>query len=315
MARTALVATRGSPISMSSVGAAPSCTACAAGHCRRSCRAGACASAWLTSAQAPTCAGNWTRRGCSRRKLAPARRRSHRGGACSGAFCATRTTERRIGGTRRGDGVHVSSPPTRAAGVFRGVRALLRPRSSTRPSPPPAPPPENLAERAGDAGLPKPEVMLVAAAWPTPGPRPVTARGPCSAGPAGGGGSRPDGGGRRVRGAVCLDMGGTSCDVSVAREGRVASTGGREVGGRALALPMVDAHTVGAGGGSIAWATPGARSGSARSAGPTPVPASYGRGGAAPTVTDANLGARLPRARSAARRQASGWTAAPRSAR
>ena len=48
-------------------------------------------------------------------------------------------------------------------------------------------------------------------------------------------------------------MGGTSCDVSLVLDGRVALTGGREVGGRSLALPMVDVHTVGAGGGSIAW--------------------------------------------------------------
>src|ERR671936_298584 len=52
---------------------------------------------------------------------------------------------------------------------------------------------------------------------------------------------------------VCLDMGGTSCDVSVAFGGRARETGGREVGGRALALPMVDVHTIGAGGGSVAW--------------------------------------------------------------
>jgi N-methylhydantoinase A len=91
-------------------------------------------------------------------------------------------------------------------------------------------------------------------------------------------------------GAVCLDMGGTSCDVSVARDGRVASTGGREVGGRALALPMVDVHTVGAGGGSIAWRDAGgALRVGPRSAGADPGPACYGRGGTEPTVTDANL--------------------------
>jgi N-methylhydantoinase A len=93
-----------------------------------------------------------------------------------------------------------------------------------------------------------------------------------------------------ANGAVCLDMGGTSCDVSVAREGRVASTGGREVGGRALALPMVDVHTVGAGGGSIAWRDAGgALRVGPQSAGADPGPACYGRGGEEPTVTDANL--------------------------
>src|SRR5436190_2246781 len=90
--------------------------------------------------------------------------------------------------------------------------------------------------------------------------------------------------------AVCLDMGGTSCDVSVARGGRVQGTGGREVGGRALALPMVDVHTVGAGGGSIAWRDAGgALRVGPHSAGADPGPACYGRGGEEPTVTDANL--------------------------
>ena len=67
-------------------------------------------------------------------------------------------------------------------------------------------------------------------------------------------------------------------------------TRGREVGGRPLALPMVDIHTVGAGGGSIAGATPAARCASARARpAPTPAPPCYGRGGTEPTVTDANL--------------------------
>jgi N-methylhydantoinase A len=93
-----------------------------------------------------------------------------------------------------------------------------------------------------------------------------------------------------ARAAVCLDMGGTSCDVSVSEDGRVRETGGREVGGRALALPMVDVHTVGAGGGSIAWRDPGgALRVGPQSAGADPGPACYGRGGEEPTVTDANL--------------------------
>ena len=67
-------------------------------------------------------------------------------------------------------------------------------------------------------------------------------------------------------------------------------SGGREVGGRALALPMVDVHTVGAGGGSIAWRDAGgALRVGPRSAGADPGPACYGRGGEEPTVTDANL--------------------------
>ena len=85
-------------------------------------------------------------------------------------------------------------------------------------------------------------------------------------------------------------MGGTSCDVSLIVGGAAAVGSGREVGGRALALPMVDVHTVGAGGGSIAWRDAGgALRVGPRSAGADPGPACYGRGGERPTVTDANL--------------------------
>jgi N-methylhydantoinase A len=89
---------------------------------------------------------------------------------------------------------------------------------------------------------------------------------------------------------LCFDMGGTSCDVCVVEGGRVRETTGREIGGRPLALPMVDIHTVGAGGGSIGWRDPGgALRVGPRSAGADPGPACYGRGGTEPTVTDANL--------------------------
>ncbi|HEV3001341.1 MAG TPA: hydantoinase/oxoprolinase family protein [Solirubrobacteraceae bacterium] len=89
---------------------------------------------------------------------------------------------------------------------------------------------------------------------------------------------------------LCFDMGGTSCDVCVVEGGRVRETAGREVGGRPLTLPMVDIHTVGAGGGSIGWIDPGgALRVGPRSAGADPGPACYGRGGTEPTVTDANL--------------------------
>jgi N-methylhydantoinase A len=90
--------------------------------------------------------------------------------------------------------------------------------------------------------------------------------------------------------AVGLDMGGTSCDVSLLLGGSAAVGGGRSVGGRALALPMVDVHTVGAGGGSIAWRDAGgALRVGPRSAGADPGPACYGRGGTEPAVTDADL--------------------------
>jgi 5-oxoprolinase (ATP-hydrolysing) len=90
--------------------------------------------------------------------------------------------------------------------------------------------------------------------------------------------------------ALGFDMGGTSCDVCVIEDGEVRRTDSRTIGGRVIQLPMVDVHTVGAGGGSIGWRDPGGtlRVGP-RSAGADPGPACYGLGGKEPTVTDANL--------------------------
>jgi len=90
--------------------------------------------------------------------------------------------------------------------------------------------------------------------------------------------------------ALGFDMGGTSCDVCVIDDGRVRKTDSREIGGRTIQLPMVDVHTVGAGGGSIAWRdSGGAMRVGPRSAGANPGPACYGLGGEHATVTDANL--------------------------
>jgi N-methylhydantoinase A len=92
------------------------------------------------------------------------------------------------------------------------------------------------------------------------------------------------------RNVLCFDMGGTSCDVCLIADGRVAETAQGAVAGRPLALAMLDIHTVGAGGGSIAWRDPGgALRVGPHSAGADPGPACYGRGGRQPTVTDANL--------------------------
>ncbi len=89
---------------------------------------------------------------------------------------------------------------------------------------------------------------------------------------------------------LCFDMGGTSCDVCLIDGGQVPETAERTIAGRPLSLPALDIHTVGAGGGSIAWRDPGGalRVGPA-SAGADPGPACYGRGGREATVTDANL--------------------------
>ncbi len=90
--------------------------------------------------------------------------------------------------------------------------------------------------------------------------------------------------------ALCFDMGGTSCDVCVVDGGEVQERSAGEVADRPLALPMLAVHTVGAGGGSIAWRDPGgALRVGPQSAGADPGPACYGRGGTEPTVTDANL--------------------------
>src|SRR3954462_4058425 len=90
--------------------------------------------------------------------------------------------------------------------------------------------------------------------------------------------------------AIGLDMGGTSCDVCVVDDGEVRRTDSREIEGRPIQLPMVDVHTVGAGGGAVGWRdTGGALRVGPRSAGAEPGPACYGRGGTEATVTDANL--------------------------
>jgi len=90
--------------------------------------------------------------------------------------------------------------------------------------------------------------------------------------------------------ALGFDMGGTSCDVCVVEDGEVRRTDSREIEGRPIQLPMVDVHTVGAGGGSIGWRdSGGALRVGPQSAGADPGPACYDRGGTEPTVTDANL--------------------------
>jgi N-methylhydantoinase A len=146
---------------------------------------------------------------------------------------------------------------------------------------------KRLTERARDAGLPEPEVMLSSGGTASAGTAARHASWTVLSGPAGG----AVGAARMARAdAVGLDMGGTSCDVSLIVEGAAAVGSGREVGGRALALPMVDVHTVGAGGGSVAWRdSGGALRVGPRSAGADPGPACYDRGGDEPTVTDAHL--------------------------
>ncbi len=90
--------------------------------------------------------------------------------------------------------------------------------------------------------------------------------------------------------AVTFDMGGTSTDVCLVRDGRPAPAAQRSVAGVPIRLPSLDVHTIGAGGGSIARVDAGgALVVGPRSAGAAPGPACYGRGGTEPTVTDADL--------------------------
>jgi N-methylhydantoinase A len=149
----------------------------------------------------------------------------------------------------------------------------------------------NLTERAREAGLPEPGVMQSSGGLATLAEAAGHAALTVLSGPAGGAAGaawaakaagEPD--------ALCFDMGGTSCDVCVVLGGEVREASGREIGGRPVALPMLDIHTVGAGGGSIAWRDAGgALRVGPHSAGARPGPAAYGHGGTEPTVTDANL--------------------------
>ena len=89
---------------------------------------------------------------------------------------------------------------------------------------------------------------------------------------------------------LTFDMGGTSTDVAAVLGGEAQITAESVVAGVPIRFPMVDVHTIGAGGGSIAWLDDGgALRVGPRSAGARPGPACYGLGGEAATVTDANL--------------------------
>jgi N-methylhydantoinase A len=92
------------------------------------------------------------------------------------------------------------------------------------------------------------------------------------------------------RNVVTLDIGGTSTDISVVADGRAGETSGGRIAGQDVATPMLAVHTLGAGGGTVAWiGRDGLMKVGPHSAGAVPGPACYGRGGTAPTVTDANL--------------------------
>lgn len=91
---------------------------------------------------------------------------------------------------------------------------------------------------------------------------------------------------------ITLDIGGTSADIGVVTDGRFSEASARDtfVGGYPIMVPMLDLHTIGAGGGSIAHIDEGGGfKVGPQSAGAVPGPAAYAHGGTDATVTDANL--------------------------
>ncbi|GAA5154917.1 hydantoinase/oxoprolinase family protein [Amycolatopsis dongchuanensis] len=88
---------------------------------------------------------------------------------------------------------------------------------------------------------------------------------------------------------IGVDMGGTSFDVSLIVDGEPDTSAEAQLEGLPMLMSVVNIHTVGAGGGSVAWVEAGGLRVGPRSAGARPGPVCYGRGGTEPTVTDANL--------------------------
>ncbi len=148
-----------------------------------------------------------------------------------------------------------------------------------------------LVDRCREAGLPEPAIMQSSGGLIDLASAAGHAAWTVLSGPAGGAaGAAYIARAAGASDALCFDMGGTSCDVCVVEDGAVQEQSAGTIAQRPLALPMVAVHTVGAGGGSIAWRDPGgALRVGPQSAGADPGPACYGRGGTEPTVTDANL--------------------------
>jgi N-methylhydantoinase A/oxoprolinase/acetone carboxylase beta subunit len=146
---------------------------------------------------------------------------------------------------------------------------------------------ERLGRSAAERGLPEPDVMQSSGgvcALAEAAAHPVRL---LLSGPAGGVAAVTALG---IGDAVSFDMGGTSTDVCLIRDGHAGISAQRAVAGLPVRVPHVDIHTVGAGGGSIAWLDEGgALRVGPQSAGADPGPAAYGRGGRLPTVTDANV--------------------------
>jgi N-methylhydantoinase A len=150
---------------------------------------------------------------------------------------------------------------------------------------------QNLAGEVEARGLPAPLVMQSSGGAVEIEVAAANAAGCILSGPAGGVvGAAWVAGLSGFHDLLTFDMGGTSTDVAPVLGGVVQTTTESVVAGVPLKLPMVDVHTVSAGGGSIAWVDAGgALRVGPHSAGADPGPAAYDRGGEQPTVTDANL--------------------------
>jgi len=150
---------------------------------------------------------------------------------------------------------------------------------------------ERLAGEATAQGLPAPLVMQSSGGVTEVGTAAAHAASCVLSGPAGGVvGAAYVAGLSGYHDCLTFDMGGTSTDVAPVLGGTVQTTTESVVAGVPIKLPMVDVHSVSAGGGSTAWVDEGgALRVGPRSAGADPGPAAYGRGGEEPTVTDANL--------------------------
>jgi N-methylhydantoinase A len=150
---------------------------------------------------------------------------------------------------------------------------------------------KNLAGKAEEAGVPSPLIMQSSGGVVGIDDAIADAAGCLLSGPAGGVvGAAYVGGLGEYRNLLTFDMGGTSTDVATIIDGEAQTTTETVVAGLPIKLPMVDIHTVSAGGGSIAWADAGgALRVGPHSAGAEPGPAAYGQGGEEPAVTDANL--------------------------
>ncbi len=150
---------------------------------------------------------------------------------------------------------------------------------------------KNLAGKAEAAGVPAPLIMQSSGGVVRVEDAIADAAGCVLSGPAGGVvGAAYVGSLGGYENLLTFDMGGTSTDVAPIIEGEAQTTTETVVAGVPIKLPMVDVHTVSAGGGSVAWADAGgALRVGPHSAGAEPGPAAYDKGGEEPAVTDANL--------------------------